>query len=159
MCGANGCSVDSAIAGGLPPCHDGGGAGSAAGLFCANAGAAKATAASVATSFMGNPPLGTAIKSLLRCRAQQARGGLPPLLFGNIQRGLAAVVARVALGAAREQKPDRLVLAEAGRPHEGGEVVVVARIDLRAVIQQGAKHLRMAVGRGVEDGGLLHPVD
>src|ERR1041384_3559547 len=51
MCGANGCSVDSAIAGGLPPCQDG--AGSAAGLSCASAGAAKATAASVATSFMG----------------------------------------------------------------------------------------------------------
>src|SRR5258708_223851 len=42
MCGANGCSVDSAIAGGLPCCQEGGGA--AAGLSCARALAEKARA-------------------------------------------------------------------------------------------------------------------
>src|SRR5215510_2715438 len=51
MCGANGCSVDSAIAGGLPPCQEG--AGVAAGLSCAKADAANAAATTVAMCFIG----------------------------------------------------------------------------------------------------------
>src|SRR6476646_11838451 len=136
MCGANGCSVDSAMAGGLPPCQEGA---SAAGLSCAKAGAANAAATSVAMSFMGSPPLGTAIKSLLCASgAQQGGSRLPALVLGDSQRSLAPVVARIALGAALEQQLDGLVLAEAGRPHQGGQVVVVACVDVHPVLEQGA---------------------
>src|SRR4051794_9466754 len=136
MCGANGCSVDSAIAGGLPPCQDGA---SAAGLSCAKAGAANAAATSVAMSFMESPPLGTPIKSLLCARgAKQGGGGLSALLLGDRQGSLASVIVRVALGTAREQQLDRLVVAETGRPHESRELVVVARVDVHPVLEQGA---------------------
>src|SRR3954471_24118361 len=50
MCGANGCSVDSDNAAGLPCCQDGGGA--AAGLSCAKADAANAAATNAAMLFM-----------------------------------------------------------------------------------------------------------
>src|SRR5262245_27483564 len=122
MCGANGCSVDSAIAGGLPPCQEG--AGVAAGLSCAKADAPNAAATTVAMSFMvgGLLSLGIAIKSLLRTGGAQERGsGLPALLLGDRQRRFAAVVSHVALGTARKQQLHHVVLAEARRPHQGGE--------------------------------------
>src|SRR4051812_35473930 len=67
MCGANGCSVDSLMAAGLPCCHDGGGA--AAGLSCACAAANADNRARAISDFMGCPLLSEALLEL-KTRAQ-----------------------------------------------------------------------------------------
>src|SRR5262245_42313396 len=83
MCGANGCNVDSDIAGGLPPCHEG----AAAGFGCASAGTAKAAATATArVVFIRVSPLESVLE---RKRSLDANGHVAP------RRGL--VIAAVGL--------------------------------------------------------------
>jgi glucose dehydrogenase len=59
-----------------------------------------------------------------------------PAIQRHLQRGLAAVVGQRWIGAPRQQQPHRVGIAVPRRPHQRGQAVFIARIDVYASAQQ-----------------------
>ena len=99
-------------------------------------------------------------------RKQEIDGDGMVELGGDHQRGTAAIVLIVDMGAAVEQQSDHLVhVVDAGfvrisrRPHQHGQVVAIAGIDVDAMIEQQAHDVRKAPACRVSDRRLLGAIE
>ena len=67
-----------------------------------------------------------------------------PRLSRDVERGHAAIVARIGARAALQQQAHRIDLPLAGGPHQGREPVLVRRVDIDTGSDQRIEHAGVA---------------